>query len=117
MAAALKNLELLEKDDAIEHMQEMGTKLVEGIVAIGQKHGYSVDFTGPPTMPTMTIRSDKDFALMHQFSSLMAEYGSFVHPTHNWFLCAKHSAADINDTLSHAEDTFQRMRTTLGRVD
>ena len=109
MAAALANLDLLERRDAVAHMTALGQRLADGLVAIGSEHGAGVRISGPVTIPTMTIDGDDDMALMSAFAEAMAGEGSFVHPAHNWFLSDAHGEADIDETLAHAEAAFARL--------
>jgi hypothetical protein len=50
--------------------------------------------------------------LVQDFAELMANEGSLVNPTHNWFLSTAHTAADIDETLEHADAAFRTMANT-----
>jgi glutamate-1-semialdehyde 2,1-aminomutase len=65
--------------------------------------------TGAVTMPTVTFEEDASFEMMSCFAEAMVERGSLVHPSHNWFVSAAHTAADIAATLGHARDVFAMM--------
>jgi glutamate-1-semialdehyde 2,1-aminomutase len=103
MAAALANLEFLPENDGLRTMMSLGQRLVDGLVRLGQRHSVPLEMTGPVTMPTMTIAGDVDQAQMRRFAVAMAEQGSLVHPSHNWFVSAAHRPADIEQTLGHAD--------------
>ena len=109
MAAALANIDLLERLDGVAHMTDLGERLAGGLVAIGAEHGLEIRITGPVTVPTMTIAGDDDGELMSAFAAEMAAQGSLVHPAHNWFLSNAHTAADVDETLAHAEAAFARL--------
>ena len=93
-------------------MWASGERLWAGLERIGREHGFAVEMSGLPSMPTMTIDRDDDFVLMNRFAELMAAEGSLVNPTHNWFLSTAHTAADIDETLEHADAAFRAMANT-----
>lgn len=112
MAASIANLGLLRSGNALARMWAAGERLWDGLERIGREHGFAVEMSGVPSMPTMTIADDDDFVLMNRFAELMAAEGSLVNPTHNWFLSTAHTAADIDETLKHADAAFRAMAKT-----
>ena len=55
--------------------------------------------TGPPAMPFPWFEEDENLYLLQRFCGLCAEEGVFFHPHHNWFLCASHGEAEIDEEL------------------
>ena len=39
----------------------------------------------------------------------MVELGTFVHPSHNWFMSAAHTEVDIDESLGHADTALAAM--------
>ena len=111
IAAALVNLKLLKSRDGIGRMMRLGAKFRKGLIAAGQRQDYAVEITGPDSMPTMTISQDHDYTVMRQFCAEMAMRGTFLHPTHNWFLSAAHTDEDLDQALEHAEQSFRVIAT------
>ena len=109
MAAALENLRQLEDGSGVARMWELGTQLTEGLVERAARAGFTLRVSGAVTMPTVTFANDDAFVLMSTFAEAMVERGSLVHPSHNWFVSAAHTPADIATTLEHARDVFAMM--------
>jgi glutamate-1-semialdehyde 2,1-aminomutase len=84
-------------------------RLRDGLIKCAAAEGFSLRVTGPATMPTVTFAGDPKFELMSAFAEEMVERGSFVHPSHNWFLSAAHTHADIDRTLSHAAESLNNL--------
>jgi glutamate-1-semialdehyde 2,1-aminomutase len=113
MVAALTTLRVLEESDAIARMARLGTRLKEGLEAQGMAHGYRVTVSGPPAVPYLTFDDDPDLYHMQVFCREMIARGVFLHPHHNWFLCAAHTDADIDHTLEMADEAFAVTRKEL----
>jgi glutamate-1-semialdehyde 2,1-aminomutase len=109
MAAALENLRQLEDGDGVRRMWELGAQLTDGLVDRAARAGFALRVTGAATMPTVTFVNDERFEKMSCFAEAMVERGSLVHPSHNWFVSAAHTPADIATTLDHAQDVFASM--------
>jgi glutamate-1-semialdehyde 2,1-aminomutase len=113
MVAALATLRVLEESDAIAHMARLGARLKEGLEELGSAHGYRVTVSGPPAVPYLTFDDDADLYHMQVFCREMIARGVFLHPHHNWFLCAAHTDADIDRTLEMADVAFALTRKEL----
>jgi glutamate-1-semialdehyde 2,1-aminomutase len=110
MAAALKTLSILENTDAIPRMEQLGKRLKTGLEELGQKHGFRVTVSGPPALPYMTFDDDPDLYHIQAFCRRMISRGVFLHPHHNWFICAAHTDEDIDFTLEMADAVFPEVR-------
>jgi glutamate-1-semialdehyde 2,1-aminomutase len=107
MVAALATLRVLDETGAIAHMAWLGARLGAGLQQLGAAHGLSVTVSGPPALPYMTFDDDgQDLHLMQAFCREMIARGVFLHPFHNWFLCAAHTEADIDELLEAADAAF-----------
>lgn len=115
MAAALKTIELLETTGAYESMAQAGQRLMDGLVRVGAEAGFVVRPSGPPAMPFMTFANDRDLRKTRAFAKLAAARGIFLHPHHNWFVCAAHRNADIDETLERAAQAFRALPDELAR--
>ena len=109
MAAALKCLEVAKKKNIVESLDTLGRRLAEGLVQRAREHGFSLALTGPPAMPFPCFEEDENLYLMQNFCGLCAENGVFFHPHHNWFLCAAHGEAEIDEALAASEKALAHM--------
>jgi glutamate-1-semialdehyde 2,1-aminomutase len=118
MVAAMETLKVLEETDAITHMARLGTRLGAGLGQLGTTHGFRVTVSGPPALPYMTFDDDDDDLRLSQvFCREMIAQGVFLHPYHNWFLCAAHTKADVDHALDAADVSFRltMQKRTSGR--
>jgi glutamate-1-semialdehyde 2,1-aminomutase len=107
MVAALATLQVLDETGAVAHMARLGARLAAGLQQLGADHGLPVTVSGPPALPYMTFDDDgEDLPLMQAFCREMIARGVFLHPFHNWFLCAAHTEADIDEVLEAAGAAF-----------
>ncbi|GHC11751.1 aminotransferase class III-fold pyridoxal phosphate-dependent enzyme [Cerasicoccus arenae] len=106
MAAALKTLEILERDNVIAKIKQTGQRLSDGLVKIGEKHGHSIKPSGPPSVPFYRLTEEKNFLRQQQWCAEAMQRGAFLHPHHNWFICAAHTDADIDAGLQIADDAL-----------
>lgn len=112
MAAALKVLDLLDRDQVPARLEAAGLRLRDGLLALGRKFGQPIVASGPPAAPTYRFEGDPGFIRFEEFCSLAMEEGIYFHPHHNWFLCAAHTDADIDLSLAAAERAFTRLADT-----
>jgi glutamate-1-semialdehyde 2,1-aminomutase len=114
MVAALTTLRILETTDAIPKMARLGTRLQKGLAERATVYGFRVTVSGPPALPYMTFDDDPDLYHIQVFCREMIARGVFLHPHHNWFLCAAHTEADIDYALEMADVAFDLTRRELG---
>jgi glutamate-1-semialdehyde 2,1-aminomutase len=114
MAASMACLNVLERENSIAHMAEMGRLLREGFTQAAARHGLALRYTGHDTMPFMTFADETNFYRSQLFSREAVKRGVFFHPHHNWFLSAAHTAADIDEALGVADAAFAVVREEFG---
>jgi glutamate-1-semialdehyde 2,1-aminomutase len=114
MAAALANLDHLEKIDGVKTMNELGDLLMKGLVERGKAFGYDQVATGPGALPFVRFGCENNFMRQQVFCAEMIQRGQFLHPHHNWFLSAAHTKADIQATLDAAEEVFPLVKKHFG---
>jgi glutamate-1-semialdehyde 2,1-aminomutase len=110
MAASLACLREMEACGAVEQMRHVGTMLCRGLEEQAAGHGLAVTISGPPAIPFMSFRNDEGFERSRVFGATCAKRGVYVHPTHNWFLSAAHTEADIRRTLDVTDAAFKECK-------
>jgi glutamate-1-semialdehyde 2,1-aminomutase len=114
MAAALASLRVLERDNAIARMLEMGERLVDGLKTRAAKHGLEVCGTGPASLPFLTFSNETNLMRQQRFCVEAIRRGAFFHPHHNWFMSAAHQERDVDAALAVADEAFAVVRAEFG---
>lgn len=112
MHAAMKVLEIYDRDQGFDHLQAVGRRLRSGILAAAQSTGHRIDYSGPLAMPTLLFADDDDLTKGRRFSREAAGLGAILHPVLNWFLSTAHTEADIDETIAIAEEALRRTPTS-----
>jgi glutamate-1-semialdehyde 2,1-aminomutase len=115
MAAALKTLEIFERDDAIAHMERMGQRLRDGLGAQAEGHGQVLAQSGPAQMPQVLFADDPQAEKGKLFTVEALRGGAWLHPQHNMFLSAAHTEADIDRALQATDSAMAAVRRHFGR--
>jgi len=116
LAASLAVLEKLEKEPVIEHLNHIGTKLIQDLTQAIEKHNLQEYFsvTGYPIWSFFIINS-KDETLMWQLKTLllqeMFDNGIFMIGTHN--LSYAHTEKHMNILVNVYEKYFEKVHKVL----
>ncbi|HOD13590.1 MAG TPA: aminotransferase class III-fold pyridoxal phosphate-dependent enzyme [Spirochaetota bacterium] len=114
MAAAIATIGIINRDGIIPRLHKLGTQLRDGITAQAAEAGLLVRYTGHPVMPFLRFEGDTNFSLNRFFCGEAARRGIFLHPHHNWFVCAEHTGDDIARTLEVTRECFGLVREKTG---
>jgi len=122
MAAALAALDVLEAEDGAVYraMDACGTRLMQGLAALGRKHGVAMQVQGAPAIfqthftagrPPRNYRDavacDRDRALA--FHRGLQEEGIRVNQQAKWFLSTAHDEAIVDETLAAADRVLAKL--------
>jgi glutamate-1-semialdehyde 2,1-aminomutase len=110
MAAAVATLDELERIDGPRVMRDLGQRFRDGIAKQATEAGVGVRQSGPPQMPTILFEDDADFAVGERFSAEALKRGVYLHPRHNMFLSAAHTADDIDFALEVTREAFAALK-------
>ncbi|PZU83922.1 MAG: glutamate-1-semialdehyde 2,1-aminomutase [Shinella sp.] len=106
MAAAVRTIQILRDTDALAHTEAMGQRLRAGLDGIAGRHGFRLRQTGPAQMTMVLFDGDQDLRIGNAFCVAALRHGIYLHPKHNMFLCAAHTADDIDQALEAANLAF-----------
>jgi glutamate-1-semialdehyde 2,1-aminomutase len=99
-------------------MEHVGTLLRDGLCEQARSHGIGISYTGPVQMPYLIFEGDEParFKIRRAklFASEAAKRGVYLHPSHNWFICAAHSEDDIRQALEVTDIAFAKVRASFG---
>lgn len=108
LVAALKTLEIAERENVVGHLERVGNRWVQGLVALGVKYSVPMVASGPAAIPYVRVAEDPSFLKQQAFCSEAAAAGVFLHPHHNWFLCAAHGENEVDEALERLETVLQQ---------
>jgi glutamate-1-semialdehyde 2,1-aminomutase len=107
LRAAIKTLEVYDRDAAFDRMLRAGERLRAGFLNAAARADHEIRYTGPPTMPTLLLENDGDGRRIRRFAREAALRGALFHPNLNWFLSAAHDDASIDEALAIALEAFE----------
>ena len=108
LTAAIKVLEIYERDQVFNSLMKSGKRLRLGLLDAAKATGHAIRYTGPVTMPTLLFEGDdKKLTKGRQFSREAAKRGVLFHPVLNWFICLSHDESIIDEAIVVAEEAFR----------
>ena len=118
MAAALANLEILDRENVPAHVWQLGTRLIEGLNLIAKRHHVPARAYGEPvpSMPFMAFSHpsrDINDQLINVFYARMYQCGVLLHPHHLWYISFAHTEHDIDTTLAFADMAMAEARAAV----
>lgn len=108
MAAALKTIEILQREQSIPGMLRRGREWIDAFVGLGRRHGLELAASGTPTLPFIRVADDPDFFRQQRLCAFAIEEGVFLHPHHNWFIGAAHDDAVLEQSLDALDRAIRR---------
>jgi glutamate-1-semialdehyde 2,1-aminomutase len=108
MQAALKTLEIYDREDVLAQITASGTRLREGFLTVAAAAGHRISYSGPVTMPTLLFEDDSNGDIQRRFARTAAGLGAVFHPALNWNLCAAHRRSDIDEAVAIAAAAFRQ---------
>lgn len=123
MAAAIAALDELERDDGAVYrdLERRGTRLMQGIAALGEKHRLAMRVQGLPAIFQVFFTDgpvpknyrdaaacDRDKALA--LHAALQEEGVRINQVGKWFLSTAHDDAVIDETLSATDRAMAALR-------
>jgi len=106
MAAAVKVLEILARDDGPARLRAAGERFCTGVTDSAARHGFEVTMSGPPAIPLMQFADDPEAKLGEAFCQQALARGVYLHNKHNMFLSLAHTDGVIDTALSAIDDAF-----------
>ncbi len=101
MAAAMKCLDILEREKICDQIWERGTKFLEDLREAVKESGVPATVSGIPPMPFVTFDhvDDKYKARRTRFYTETIRRGLFVQPYHHWYISGRHTEEDLAKAL------------------
>lgn len=109
MAAALKCIEILQREDVPEKIWARGEKFLERLNEIKDKLNAPVTVSGIPPMPFITFdKVDEHYKQRRkEFYTQTIRRGLFIQPYHHWYICYRHTDEDLEYALKCIEEAME----------
>jgi glutamate-1-semialdehyde aminotransferase len=109
MAAAMKCLDILEREKTIDGIWEKGAKFLTDLQAIVDQSGLPLTVSGIPPMPYLTFdKADEAYKQRrHMFYSETIRRGLFIQPFHHWYISGRHTDADLKAALDAISESLE----------
>lgn len=107
--AALKTIEILERDKVLDNIWQKGERLLEKIKIIIDKYDLGAELSGVAPMFFITFeRGDNDFKRLvrTEFYTQLIRRGFFFTPHHHAYISYRHSEEDLNITAKAIEESM-----------
>ena len=109
MVAAMKCLDILERDHILDQIWERGADFLARLHAIVKRTGVPCTVSGIPPMPFLTFDhvDDQYKARRTMFYTGTIRRGLFVQPYHHWYISGRHTAEDMDKALWAIEESLK----------
>jgi len=107
--AALKTIEILERDKVLENIWEKGEGFMKSIQALIDKYDVGAELTGIPPMFYITFKADDTGAYKVKrtdFYTQLIRKGFFFTPFHHGYISFRHTKEDLDLTLTAIDESF-----------
>lgn len=107
--AALKTIEILERDKVLEDIWEKGDMFMKQIQEVIDKYDVGARLTGIPPMFYITFDRDNTGAYKGKrtdFYTQMIRKGFFFTPFHHAYISHRHTKDDLQKTMAGVDDSF-----------
>lgn len=109
MVAAMKCLDILERDRVIDKIWENGEMFLNKLKEIVSASGVPAAVSGIPPMPFLTFeKADEHYKQRRTlFYTEVIRRGLFIQPYHHWYISYRHTEGDLKKALQVIDDALQ----------
>ena len=109
MVAAMKCLDILERDKVIEAIWERGESFLNKLNKIVETSGVPAVVSGIPPMPFLTFEKADDLYKERRirFYTETIRRGLFIQPYHHWYINYRHTAEDLEFALRTIAESLE----------
>lgn len=116
--AALKTIEILERDNILDKLWEKGTRFYRKIREVLDRFDAGAELTGVAPMFFITFKSDaaKTYrAKRDDFYTQLIRRQVFLHPHHHGYICHRHTEEDLDLAVKAIEESLAYVQERHGR--
>ncbi|MBU1740973.1 MAG: aminotransferase class III-fold pyridoxal phosphate-dependent enzyme, partial [Proteobacteria bacterium] len=107
--AALKTIEIMEREDVLGNIWEKGERFMTDIQALLDKHDVGAELTGVAPMFYITFAKDETGAYKGKrtdFYTQLIRRGFFFTPYHHAYISYRHTEKDLELTLNAIDESL-----------
>lgn len=107
--AALKTIEILERDNVLGNIWEKGERFMKSIQALIDKHDVGAELTGIAPMFYITFKKEDTGAYKGKrldFYTQLIRRGFFFSPHHHAYISFRHTEEDLQLTLNAIDESL-----------
>lgn len=107
--AALKTIQILERDNVLEDIWEKGEKFMKAIQKLIDKHDTGAELTGVAPMFYITFKKDESGAYKGKrkdFYTQLIRKGMFFTPFHHAYISYRHTEKDLDLALKAIDEAM-----------
>ncbi len=111
--AALKTIEILERDRILEKVRDKGRRFCGQVKVIVAESGVPAEFSGAPLLPFVTFSKDKDGRykrLRNEFYTQVIRRGVFLQPYHHGYVAYRHTDEDLDYAALVIRESLDELR-------
>ena len=113
--AALKTIEILERDNVLENIWQKGERFMKRIRSLIGKYAVGAELTGVAPMFYITFKKDNTGAYKRKrkdFYTHMIRRGFFFSPYHHAYISFRHTEEDLELTLEAIDKSLAAIKRT-----
>jgi len=120
MVAALKTIEILERDRVLDQIREKGQRFLDRLHQVITESGVLAQVSGIPQMPFITFPEDpKDPAKTYRarrtrFYTEVIRRHVFLQPYHHGYICFRHTDADLDAAVTAVAEALAEVKREFG---
>lgn len=108
MAAALKTIEILERDRVLDDIWSRGEKFNARITRLVEESGVPASVSGIPPMQYITFDKCENYKERRVcFFTETIRRGLFIQPYHHGYICYRHSDKDLDDACNAIAEALE----------
>lgn len=107
--AALKTIEILERDKILEKIWEKGKYFMDRIAVLLEKYAVGAELSGVPPMNFITFKKNESKTYKYKRNDFYAQLirsGVFLQPFHHGYICYRHTQEDLDYTIKSIEEAL-----------
>jgi glutamate-1-semialdehyde aminotransferase len=107
--AALKTIEILERDNVLENIWEKGDRFLKNIRGLLKKYPVGAELSGVAPMFYITFEKEESGRYKGKrkdFYTQLIRKGFFFSPYHHAYISFRHTEEDLNMTLRAIEESL-----------